>query len=329
MHTVFFRLLTFIIVAAIALSGCTQKAEVPQASASVSQSISGSLVSEAESKEATADSQALEAMTNPDVGEINADATASESESSASHEAPTYSQEPADADRSLPNEMTVRIIDKDGLPVRNICVYVNHHEGKPMHASLTFAVSDNEGIAILQRLRTTYSKTEQVTLSLCDRNQSRQPQQSVTMTIPEDNVTPVDIVWDVPETNLAVKNTMTFHLDDNTGNPVKNAWFSLCEASETKDGDDKVVVNYGVGSPEYTTELHDWDRCTDENGDVSWVNLPEGYYSVYLFLYKPPFSNVKSKHPRLKQKLGTPISNPVQRFYVTGEKEQKLTLTLP
>lgn len=122
---------------------------------------------------------------------------------------------------------------------------------------------------------------------------------------------------------------MTFHLDDNAGIPVKNAWFSLCEASETKDGDDKVVVNYGVGSPEYTTELHDWDRCTDENGDVSWVNLPEGYYSVYLFLYKPPFSNVKSKHPRLKQNFETPLSNPVQRFYVTGEKEQKLTFTLP
>lgn len=118
---------------------------------------------------------------------------------------PTFSQGPADVDYSLPDEMTVRVIDKDGLPVRNIGVYVNHRKGKPMHASVTFAVSGNEGIAILQRLRTMHSKTEQVTLSLCDRNQSRQPQQSVTMTIPEDNVTPVDIVWDVPETNLTVK----------------------------------------------------------------------------------------------------------------------------
>ncbi|MPM60889.1 hypothetical protein SDC9_107743 [bioreactor metagenome] len=194
-----------------------------------------------------------------------------------------------------------------------------------MHACVTFAVSDNDGIAILQRLRATYSKTEQVTLSLCDRNQSRQPQQSVIMTIPEDNVTPVDIVWDAPEVNLEKKNIVTFHLDDNADVSVKNAWFSLSEASASEGNDDK--PNYGVGSPEYTTEMHDWDRCTDENGDVSWINLPEGYYNANVFLYKPPFSNVKSKHPRLKQSFKNPISR--YRFYVTGEKEQKLTLTLP
>ena len=125
--------------------------------ASIPQSISGSLVSEAESQEA-ADLQAMEAMTNPDIGESIAGEATSKSESSALYEAPTYSQKPADVDRSLPNEMTVRIVDKDGVPVRNIGVYVNHREGKPMHASVTFAVSDNEGIAILQRLRTTYSK---------------------------------------------------------------------------------------------------------------------------------------------------------------------------
>lgn len=54
-----------------------------------------------ESKEAATDSQVLEVMTNPDVGEITADATASESESSALYGASTYSQEPAVVDRSF------------------------------------------------------------------------------------------------------------------------------------------------------------------------------------------------------------------------------------
>lgn len=326
MHKAFFYLLTLAVVTVTILSGCTQKAVVFQVSASVSQSNSSGLDNKNETEESAA-LQAPKAVVNPDEVESIAGEATSKSKSSELYEEPTFSQEPEDVDRSLTNEMTVRIVDKEGLPVRNIGVYVNHRAGKPMRDSFTYAVSDNEGIAILQRLRTTFSKTEQVTLSLCERNLSKQPQQSVTITIPEDNVTPVDIIWDVPEVNQEVKNTMTFHLDDNAGTPVKNAWFILSETLESNNSNGETVFNYSTGSPDNLTDMYDWNRCTDENGDVSWVNLPEGYYNANVFLYKPPFSNVKSKHPRLKQSFKNPISR--YRFYVTGEKEQKLTLMLP
>lgn len=328
MHTVIFRTLPLLLAAAIIAGGCTQKSDASQTGVSVSQNVSENLASsEDNSEEATTDLRGPETAENIHDNESAADVTATESTSSTPSEAPSLIQKPADVDYSLTDEMTVRIIDKDGLPIRNIGVYVNHQEERPMHVSVAFAVSDNDGIAILQRLRATFSKTEQVTLALCDRNQSKLPQQIVTMAIPEDNVTPVDIVWDVPEVNQEAKNIITFHLKDNAGTPVKNAWFSLSEASKSEGSGDKVVANYGVGSPEYTTELHDWNRCTDENGEVAWVNLPEGCYNANVFLFKPPFSNVKSNHPRLQQSFENPISH--YRFYVAGEKEQKLLLTLP
>ena len=43
-------------------------------------------------------------------------------------EVPAFNSGFADMDYSFADEMTVRIVDKDRLPIRNIGVYVNHQE---------------------------------------------------------------------------------------------------------------------------------------------------------------------------------------------------------
>lgn len=215
------------------------------------------------------------------------------------------SASPVAPDYSLTNEMTVRVIDLNGNPVPNIGIYVEPVANKILFKSRTYAVSNNEGLAVLQRVRRFFTPEERVQIGLTDRNQSDLVQQYHKISIPTDTVTPIDIVWDVQPQQMVGKNQLTAYIVDSNGLPVEDAWVSINLYEYNPTG-----INYGTGqTDDEKNQLNDRDRISDENGMVCWYGLQDNDYLFTVFQGKPSFSNVASEHPLLQSPMTAPVFN--------------------
>lgn len=208
-------------------------------------------------------------------------------------------------DKAIIDEITVSIVDATGQPVPNIGIYANPKSGMPLYKSAAYGVSAQDGIAVLQRIRTSFTLGETIELALCDRNQSNQAMQQSVVAIPDESTDIVTLIWngELPAQYEAKSNNrLTMQLFTPDGLPICDAWFSISSSDsvEKRDGDMQNTERIPEGAD---LSLLDCDRSSNLDGTVVFTGLPKGEYSITVYLGKPPFSNVASTHPRLQQKF--------------------------
>lgn len=277
---------------------------------------SASVTSSESEKSSTVEISSISSISEPSVSSQSSNSEPrpfTNSQSLSSH-----SQQSSDTDKkevvdeSLNDEMTIKVIDKNGNPVENITVCV---PGKAINGMITYSVTAKDGIAVLQRVRTTYEIHEKVNISLFDYNQGKKLSQYYLKDIPEDNITPVELVWKGKLPSKAAEeslNKVIVEVVDQDGQPVEGLWVNV--DYYTADG------GTNFDKPDLL-ERYVW---TNSKGQAVFVNLKDDVYVANANDGRPFFENVSSDHPRLQ--LPFPNSMYSEQFEYNGLGEKAIRI---
>lgn len=224
------------------------------------------------------------------------------SSSSHSTELATATEHTADSVPSpIINELTVLVLTPDGKPVSNIGVYGNPTQSSFLASStISYAVTDNEGIAILQRVRESEEPNEVITVGLVDRNQSDVIQQTVSVALPDSGLAyePQPIVWNktLPMKFLQQQTeTITLKIVNPEGDALPNIWVKLGLPARTAPDGSNNEMGYQEDLPYADRHL-----ITGEDGTCTFSNVGKGTYSIGLCGGIGSFNLVQSDNPRLQ-----------------------------
>lgn len=213
--------------------------------------------------------------------------------------------EPTDDSRTPEpvDELTLVVLTPDGKPVPNIGVYAYPTQSGFLAGSASYAITNHEGFAILQRVRIGEELNENITVGLADRNQSDTIQQTTTVTMPDSASAyePQAIVWNkmLPTDYLKEQTSkITLQIVNSENKALPNIWVKIGLKSRTAPDGSNIEMGYQEDLP-----YEDRYLMTGTDGTCTFSNVENGIYSIGLWSGAPPFNLVASDNPLLQSKL--------------------------
>ncbi|MBS4784783.1 MAG: hypothetical protein KH009_01590 [Clostridiales bacterium] len=228
---------------------------------------------------------------------------------------------------SVPDEITVRVVDASGTPVANLGVYVDPQPYGAQNLAGSSAFTNWDGIAVVQRARSYKPPYNQILLGLSDRNRSDVLMASWNTTIPDSVETVREFVWPYEspaDYAAAAENRVCVTVTDQDGAPLPNYWVHPMPTQEEREAPAPgEKTNPGIGTEEQQLYDSRW-QITNQDGKVVFVGLPAGRFVLNIYGGRAPFNLVATDHPLLQVKMIYPDNHP--KIQVEGQGSEEFTV---